>query len=191
MYKEFLINSFENLSNCFLQLKKCAPEIEQVAKECIFAIKNGNKIMFCGNGGSAADAQHLCAELVGRYKLNRRAYQAISLNSDTSVLTAIANDFGYAAVFERQIEGIGVAGDVLVVISTSGESENLLMAVNKAKKMGIKTVAMLGAKKCVLTDLVDYVIAVPSVVTNNIQEMQIAVGHLICEIIEKELNNSF
>ena len=161
-----------------------------VANECIASLRNGNKIIFCGNGGSAADSQHLAAELVGRYKLNRPAYNSIALTTDTSILTAVGNDFGYDTIFERQVEGVGGAGDVLFGISTSGNSKNIVLAFEKAKSMGIKTVALTGEKQSKMSEIADYTINVPSSVTNNIQEMHIAVGHSICEIVEKEMSKT-
>ena len=141
--------------------------------------------MFCGNGGSAADSQHLAAELVGRYKINRSAIPAMSLTVDTSALTAIANDFGYEQVFVRQVEGLGKAGDCLVGISTSGNSQNIVNAFLKAKEMGIKTIAFTGEGGGKMRELADICLNVPSSATNNIQEMHIACGHILCDIVEK------
>lgn len=188
MYNNFLNENFNNISENFKQLKNLSPIISKVSSECIKSLRNGNKIIFCGNGGSAADSQHLAAELVGRYKLNRPAYNSIALTTDTSILTAVGNDFGYETVFERQVEGLGKSGDVLFGISTSGNSKNIVLAFEKAKKMGIKTVAMTGEKQSKMSEIADYTINVPSVITNNIQEMHIAVGHSICEIVEKEMS---
>ena len=178
------------ISANFVSLKDASGMIENVAKICIEALSNGNKIILCGNGGSAADAQHIAAELVGRYKINRKAFNAIALTTDTSILTAIANDFGYDTIFERQVEGLGKSGDVLIGISTSGNSQNIILAIEKAKKLGIKTIALTGANDSKIKNLADYTINVPSTITNNIQEMHIAVGHILCEIIEKELSNT-
>ena len=149
------------------------------------SLAQGNKIMFCGNGGSAADSQHLAAELVGRYKINRSAIPAMSLTVDTSALTAIANDFGYEQVFVRQVEGLGKAGDCLVGISTSGNSQNIVNAFLKAKEMGIKTIAFTGEGGGKMRELADICLNVPSSATNNIQEMHIACGHILCDIVEK------
>lgn len=187
MYKQFLNENFGNISNNFLKLQNLSSVILSVSEECIKVLRNSNKIIFCGNGGSAADSQHLAAEIVGRYKLNRPAYNSIALTTDTSILTAVGNDFGYDAVFERQIEGVGKKGDILFGISTSGNSKNIVLAFEKAKSMGIKTVAMTGEKQSKMSKIADYTINVPSSITNNIQEMHIAVGHSICEIVEKEM----
>ena len=183
----YIEKKFDDISQNFINLKKLSPVINETAQICIEALKSGNKIMFCGNGGSAADSQHLAAELVGRYKLNRKAYNSIALTTDTSILTAVGNDFGYDTIFERQVEGLGNSGDILIGLSTSGNSKNVVLAFELAKKMGIKTVAFTGSNMSKMQELADYTINVPSNVTNNIQEMHIAVGHLICEIIEKEL----
>lgn len=188
MYKEFLTNNFNKISENFIKLQSLNPIILEVSKVCVNALRNGNKIMFCGNGGSAADAQHLAAEFLGKYKLERPAFNAIALTTNTSILTAISNDYGYNNIFSRQIEGIGKKDDILFAISTSGNSENIILAVKKAKEMGIKTIAMTGEKANKLVDLSDFIINVPSDITNNIQEMHIAVGHSICEIVEKELS---
>ena len=143
--------------------------------------------MFCGNGGSAADSQHLAAELVGRYKMNRPALNSIALTTDTSILTAIGNDFGYDTIFERQVEGLGQKGDVLIGLSTSGNSKNVLLAMDKAKSMGITTVAFTGESGGKMKQQADIAINVPSNTTNNIQEMHISVGHILCGYIEKAL----
>jgi phosphoheptose isomerase len=186
--KEFIESEFRNISCNFINLQALSPQIEKVSDICIEALKNGHKIMFCGNGGSAADSQHLAAELVGRYKINRPAMNALALTVDTSILTAVGNDYGYDTIFERQVEGIGKSGDVLIGLSTSGNSKNVLAAFELAKKMGILTVAMTGHSGGKMKELADYAINVPSDVTNNIQEMHIAVGHLLCGVIENELN---
>lgn len=178
---------FDTISNNFKKLKELTPTIEEVCKICIESMKNGGKVMFCGNGGSAADSQHLAAELVGRYKMNRPALNSIALTTDTSILTAVGNDFGYDTIFERQVEGLGKKGDILIGLSTSGNSKNVLLAMEKAKQMGIKTVAMTGEKGGKMKDFADFSINVPSDTTNHIQEMHIAVGHIVCGFIEKAL----
>ena len=139
--------------------------------------------MFCGNGGSAAESQHLAAELVGRYKIDRPAMNSISLTVDTSILTAVGNDYGYADVFCRQVEGLGRSGDVLFGLSTSGNSENVVRAFDKAKKMGITTIAMTGAVPGKM-EMADITITVPAKTSNHIQEMHMAIGHWICDEVE-------
>ena len=168
----------------FQALKKLSPRIEEIAKVWIKALEDGNKILFCGNGGSASDAQHLAAELIGRYKLNRTALAGICLNTDTSALTAIANDYGFEHVFSRQVEGIGKKGDVFVGISTSGNSQNVIKAFESAKKIGITCIAFTGDDGGKMKSMADLSLNVPANITNSIQEMHIACGHIMCEYVE-------
>jgi len=151
------------------------------------ALKCGNKILICGNGGSAADSQHFAAEIVGRYKLERKGYPAIALSTDTSILTAIGNDYGFEKIFERQIEALGNNGDILIGISTSGNSENVINAVNLAKNMGIYTIGLLGKDGGKLNNLVDLSLVVPSNNTPRVQECHLTIYHVICEEVEKKL----
>ena len=160
--------------------------IERAATVVVTAIKNGNKVIFCGNGGSAADSQHLAAELIGKFYFNRRSLPAVSLTVNTSMITAIGNDFGFNKVFARQLEGIGKAGDVLIGLSTSGNSENVVEAFRLAKEIGISTIAFTGESGGILRNLADILINVPSNDTPRIQEAHIMVGHIICELVEKE-----
>ena len=160
--------------------------IEEVSQAVITSLKNGNKILFCGNGGSAADAQHLAAEFSGRFYLNRKALPAEALHVNTSYLTAVANDYGYDVVYARLVEGIGVKGDVLIGLSTSGNSVNIMKAFEAAKENGILTVAFTGESGGDIKAVSDYLINVPSSVTPRIQEAHILVGHIICEIAEAE-----
>lgn len=183
----FISEQFLLIAQNFSALAQQADKVSEIAQLCTEAIKRGHKIMFCGNGGSAADSQHLAAELVGRYKLERPALNAIALTVDTSILTAVGNDYGYDQVFARQVEGIGRQGDVLIGLSTSGNSKNVILAMQQSHSMGITTVALTGASGSQMSQLAQYALAVPSSETNHIQEMHIAVGHLICELIEKAL----
>lgn len=160
------------------------PVIAQAAQLLIAAVEAGHKVLFFGNGGSAADSQHLAAELVGKLLVPRRALPAIALTTDTSNLTAIGNDFGFEAIFERQIEALGEAGDVAVGISTSGKSPNVLTAVKTARSMGIKTIALTGRGGGQLAGLVDVAITVPSDNTQRIQESHITIGQIFCELME-------
>ncbi|MDL1863024.1 D-sedoheptulose 7-phosphate isomerase [Betaproteobacteria bacterium PRO7] len=169
------------------RLPTLRPQVEQSARRCATAIRSGAKILFCGNGGSAADAQHLAAELVGRLVRDRRALPGLALSTDSSALTCIGNDFGFDEVFARQVEGLGRAGDVLIAISTSGNSPNVVRAVEVAKPMGIYTVGFLGRDGGKLAPLVDLPIVVPSDETARIQEAHIFLGHVMCALIEKEL----
>ena len=176
--------SIDTIIGNFQALKKLSPLVEAISHEWIRALKSGNKILFCGNGGSASDAQHLAAELVGRYKLNRDALAGISLNTDTSAITAIANDYGFECIFSRQVEGIGKEGDILVGISTSGNSKNIIKAFESAKNKGIMCIAFTGETGGEMKNIADICLNVPATVTNNIQEMHIACGHIMCEYVE-------
>ena len=168
----------------FKELKKQSGTIEKIAELWIEAIEGGNKVIFCGNGGSATDSQHLAAELMGKYKLDRNPLPALSLTCNVSSLTAIGNDYGHEYIFSRPIKGIGNKGDVLVGISTSGNSQNVIEALKTAKENGIKTIAFTGSTGGKMIKEADISLCVPSDITNNIQEMHIAVGHMICEIVE-------
>ncbi len=161
-----------------------AAEIEAVASPIIAALKAGNKVLICGNGGSAADAQHFAAELSGRYVRERKALPGIALTADTSVLTAISNDYGFGRVFARQVEALGRKGDVLVLISTSGESENLLEAANAAKALGMATVGLLGKGGGRLKMPCDRSLVVASDSTPAVQEMHILIIHCICGMVD-------
>ena len=147
-------------------------------------LQKGHKILFCGNGGSASDAQHLAAELVGRFQKNRKAIPGIALTTDTSILTAVANDFGYETIFARQVEALGAPGDLLVAISTSGNSANVVAAARVAKAKGLRIVGMTGESANQLDELADKVLHVPSHTTARIQEMHILAGHIWCEMVE-------
>jgi D-sedoheptulose 7-phosphate isomerase len=150
-------------------------------------LRGGGKLLLFGNGGSAADAQHIAAELVVRYRAERRAIGAIALTTDTSTLTACANDLGFESIFERQIEAIGRAGDVAVGISTSGKSPNVLAGLRRARALGLSTIGLSGAEGGELPVLCDALICVPSPVTARIQEMHILIGHMWCKILERRL----
>ena len=160
------------------------PEIEASGRLIWQTLEAGNKVLLCGNGGSAADAQHIAAELVGRYELQRRAFPAIALTTDTSALTALSNDYGYEEVFARQVEALGVSGDLLIAISTSGKSPNVIKAANKARAIGCKTIALTGAAAEPLASECDLAVIVPSDRTSRVQEAHITIGHLWCEMID-------
>jgi D-sedoheptulose 7-phosphate isomerase len=151
------------------------------------ALKNGNTIFWCGNGGSAAESSHLAVELIGRFKNNRRSLPSLSLNADTSAITCIANDFGYDEIFARQLEGLGKKSDVLIVLSSSGKSENILRALRQAKKMGITSIALLGKGGGEAVALSDFAIVIESDETARIQEMHLLLGHTLCEFAEISL----
>lgn len=158
--------------------------IAQILIDCLK--KNGKLILF-GNGGSAADSQHIAAELVGRFKKDRNALAAISLTTNTSILTSLANDYGYEVVFAKQIEALGDKNDVAIGISTSGKAKNVNAGIKQAKKMGLKTIGLTGCDGGELAKLADVSLIVPSQVTARIQEAHITIGHAICELIEQEL----
>jgi D-sedoheptulose 7-phosphate isomerase len=158
---------------------------EQVAQHCITSFQAGGKVLFCGNGGSAADAQHLAAELSGRFFADRPPLFAEALHVNSSFLTAVANDYGYDAVFARMVEAAGRKGDVLIAISTSGNSPNILNTIDMAKKIGMVVVGMTGATGGKMKNDCDVLLNVPSTVTPRIQEAHILLGHIICEIVEK------
>ena len=160
--------------------------LEHAAQAMLDCIDAGNKIILAGNGGSAADAQHFAAEIVGRFMLERKALPALSLCVDPSVMTSIGNDYGYDAVFKRQLSGLGNAGDVFVAISTSGNSRNLIQAVETAGNMNIKTIGLLGNSCGILKELCDYALVVPSDETPRIQEIHTFSVHVLCEYIEKK-----
>ena len=164
------------------------PQIEELAKKIIVCFKNGGKVILMGNGGSAGDAQHIAAEFVGRYKKERKSYPALALNTNTSSLTAIGNDYGYAVSFSRQVEGFANNGDVVIGISTSGNSENVYKALEVAKQKGCYTAAFLGKEGGTIKNIADLAIIVRSNNTPRIQECHIFIGHTLCELVDKELN---
>jgi len=159
-------------------------EIEATGQLICRTLAAGNKILICGNGGSAADAQHIAAELVGRYEQHRRAWPAIALTTDTSALTAVSNDYGYAEVFARQVEALAVANDLLIAISTSGESANVIHAAIRAREVGCKVIGLTGANGGKLAESCDLTLSVPSDRTARVQELHITIGHLWCEMVE-------
>ena len=162
-------------------------QISEAATKIAQSLSNSGTLFWCGNGGSAADSQHLAAELVGRFKKDRKALRSISLTTDTSVLTCVANDYSYEDIFSRQLEALAMSDDVLVVISTSGNSENVLRALRAAKDLRVKTVALLGKDGGQAKALADLAIVIPSNSTARIQEAHILIGHILCDLIEQEL----
>lgn len=161
--------------------------IEAVAASCVRALKQGNKLLFMGNGGSAADSQHLAGEMVSRFAFDRPGLPAFALTTDTSVLTAIGNDYGYDLLFARQVEAVGRAGDILFGFSTSGKSPNILKALDRARALGLTTVGMTGNRGEAIVGMCDHVIEIPSPSTPKIQEGHIIAGHIICGLIEEAL----
>ena len=185
--KKKIKNYLQNVSNNFKLLESQSDYIKIATNIMIKALNSKNKIIYCGNGGSAADSQHLSAELMGRYKLDRKPLPAISLTVDTSAITAIGNDYGFEYIFSRQLEGIGNKGDILYATSTSGESKNVIKAIEKAKEIGIKVICVTGKDNNKMAEISNITIHAQSNETNHIQEMHIAIGQLICGIIEEEL----
>lgn len=169
-------------------LLACSEQIEQAAIAMAQCLGNGGRVLLCGNGGSAADCQHIAAEFTSvlRQEFPRKALAAIALTTDTSFLTANANDFGFEGIFARQVEALGREGDVLIGISTSGSSRNVLLAVETARRLGVRTIALAGSRGT-LAGAVDVAISVPSTTTSHIQETHIAIGHILCELVENIL----
>lgn len=170
-----------------LKSEQILQKIEDVATLIIQAYKNGKKVLIAGNGGSAADAQHIAAELVSKFYNDRPALNAIALTTNTSILTAVGNDYSHEYIFARQIQAYGNENDIYIAISTSGNSKNIIKSIEEAKKQGLKIIGLTGANTCIMDEICDSVIKIPSDKTPIIQESHIMVGHIICGIVEKEL----
>jgi D-sedoheptulose 7-phosphate isomerase len=164
--------------------EEMAPQIAEVAARAIACLQAGGKIALCGNGGSASQAQHLAGELIGRFRRERPAYAALALNTDTAILTALGNDYGYAEVFRRQVEGLLVPGDMLIALSTSGQAENILRAVEEAQRRGVVTVGFTAEGGGKLAEIADLCLRVPHRQTSTAQEAHLAIGHVLCDLIE-------
>ena len=169
-------------------LKNNISQILQISEIVIDSIKKGGKLIVFGNGGSASDAQHITAELVGRFKKDRPALAALALTTNTSIITALANDFGYETVFSRQLEALAGKLDVALGISTSGKAKNVALGFKQARKMGLKTIALTGGDGGELVKLADVSLVVPSGITARIQEAHITIGHIVCELVEENLS---
>ena len=183
------INDSINVKKQIIEDKALLETILKVAKEIVLAFKKDKKVLFCGNGGSAADAQHLAAELSGKFYFDREPLFAEALHVNTSYLTAVANDYSYEEVYSRLVKAKGRKGDILIGISTSGNSKNVIKAIEVANNIGMITVGMTGETGGKMKDICKYLINVPSKDTPRIQEAHIMIGHIICEIVEKELFN--
>lgn len=183
--KQTVLHAIDEHAAILDDMRRMADQVVEVAKSLRTTILDGGTIYLCGNGGSAADAQHLAAELVGRFRRERRALRAIALTTDTSVLTCIGNDYSFADIFSRQVEGLVKAGDALLAISTSGNSDNVIRAVEKAKDIGATTVGLLGRDGGHLATLCDMSLVVSALDTARIQEMHILIGHVLCDLIEE------
>ena len=184
--KDQIKKSYETKQNIYSN-EELLNKLEEVAHKCISLYRGVNKTILAGNGGSAADAQHIAAEMVGRYGFDRPSLPSLALTTDTSALTAIGNDYGYDQIFSRQLEGMGQDGDLFIGISTSGNSENIIRAFESAKKKNIFTVALVGRDGGKMAEIADISLIVPSDSTPRIQESHILIGHILCDIIEKEI----
>ena len=187
--KEFLKHYLDESSQCVSNMVSDPTLLSLlfvIANECLNRLQTGNKLLFAGNGGSAAECQHMAGEYVSRFLIERNGLPAIALTTDTSILTAIGNDYGYEMVFSRQIEAVGRKGDLLFVYSTSGKSKNILKAVETAKKMGISVVGMTGLNRGKLDTMCDFIFKTPSKRTPQIQEGHLIAGHAICALVEKQ-----
>lgn len=188
--KELIIGSIAKTKNVLTKLMEdevALGEIEKIASCCIDAIRTGRKILLAGNGGSAADAQHIAGEFVSRFAYDRPGLPAFSLVTDSSVMTAIGNDYGYEQLFSRQIQSVGNKGDVFIAISTSGRSPNILAALREARLKGLVTVGFTGEKGGGMLELCDFCLRIPSTDTPKIQEGHIVVGHIVCGIVEQKM----
>lgn len=186
-YSDMVKERFDETSQNFVELTSQVEDIAKVALLIAERMAKGGIVMFCGNGGSAADAQHLAAELQGRFIFDRRPLAAVALTTNTSTLTALGNDYGFDQVFDRQVIGLGKPDDVLIGLSTSGNSSNVIRAFKAARDMGILTIGLTGRQGGKVPEISDICLKVPSDHTARIQEMHIAIGHALCEILEKEL----
>ena len=185
---KLIIEAFAGHSKLIELVKSdLSDEIEEVGLMLAQSLVAGGTVFWCGNGGSAADSQHLAAELVGRFKNDRQPLRSLALTTDTSVLTCISNDYSYESIFARQLEALGRPGDVLIGITTSGNSANVKQAFKSAKKIEVKTVSLLGKDGGDCKSLADHSLLIPSYDTARIQEMHILIGHILCELIEKEM----
>jgi|TARA_A100001388_G_C28774878_1_gene506673 D-sedoheptulose 7-phosphate isomerase len=188
--KDYIKNEIEGCKSIMekmLNNQNLLKSIEEASQACTYALQNGNKILLAGNGGSAADAQHIAGELVSRFMFDRPGLPAIALTTDTSILTAIGNDYGYENLFSRQVQAHGKRGDVLICYSTSGKSPNIISAIKKAKSMDMITVGLCGNRGGFMVENCEHILEVPSDSTPKIQEGHLVIGHIICGIIEKEI----
>ncbi|MFH1459586.1 MAG: D-sedoheptulose 7-phosphate isomerase [Candidatus Omnitrophota bacterium] len=187
--KNIISDIFKNtMKTIELTHVNCVEEIEKIAANIINVYKNKGKVLIFGNGGSAADSQHFAAELVGRFQKERRSYPAIALTTNTSTITALANDYSYAYIFARQIEALGTDKDLAIGISTSGQAKNVINGLKKAKDLGMQTIALTGQKGKNLKNLVDICLCVPDGDTPRIQEAHITIIHIICKLVEDNLS---
>ena len=184
--KEYINSSLETKQK-ILDDNEILQKVEKISKLIVNALQNDNKILFVGNGGSASDCDHLATEFVSKFYKDRHAFNAISLTSNNALITALSNDFGYDNAFSRQIEAIGKKGDVLIALSTSGNSKNIIQSINVANEMELTTIGLTGQKECKMDNICNILVKIPSQETPIIQECQMTLGHLICKIVEDEL----
>ena len=187
--EEILKHHWDDSSRCISKMASdpsIISRLSEIANECIKRLKSGNKLLFAGNGGSAADCQHMAGEYVSRFLFDRKGLPAIALTTDSSILTSIGNDYGYEMLFSRQIEALGKSGDLLFAYSTSGNSKNIIKAVETATEMGICVVGMTGMNESQLDSMCDFLVKTPSTQTPQIQEGHLIAGHSICTIVEKQ-----
>lgn len=187
---QLITNSLKSHLSTMAQLENMIPSMEQAAARMANAIQQGGKILWMGNGGSAADSQHLAAELIGRFKLERKAIASVALTTDSSILTCLSNDYDYSIVFARQIEALCKKEDVVIGISTSGNSKNVIKGLEAAKKIGAFTLAFAGQGPHLLAETADLCLSVPSKITARIQEAHIFIGHTLCEWVELSVAQS-
>lgn len=188
--REYIVDQITQAQNILEQMVSndaLLEMIEKVANTCVECLRNGGKILLAGNGGSAADAQHIAGEFVSRFAFDRPGLPAIALTVDTSILTAIGNDYGYEKLFSRQIQALGRPGDVFIAYSTSGKSPNILAALKEARGQKITTVGLTGNAKGQMSDLCDYLLKTPSLDTPKIQEGHLVIGHILCGLVEKRI----
>lgn len=183
---ENLKNAIAEHQTMFAKIGDLVPQISQVAEELKACIKRGGKILIMGNGGSAADSQHIAAEIVGRFKKERRGLAAIALTTDTSIITSVGNDYGYDYIFARQIEALCRPEDVVIGITTSGNSKNVVAAIEEANQLGATTIGLTGGSGGKMNELCKYNLVMPSSVTARVQEAHIFVGHSLCDLLESE-----
>jgi len=186
-YADLVARRLDDAARLHAECRSAAAPAAAAAEAMLTSIRGGGKVLVCGNGGSASDAQHFAAELVGRFQINRPAMASLALTTDTSILTAIANDFSYDEVFSRQVDALGASGDVLLGISTSGASRSVLAAFERAKARGIVTVALTGRDGGALGAAADIHVNVPAASTARVQEVHRTLMHAICELVEREL----
>lgn len=187
---EYFLNQLDQTEKLILAMKadqKILKTMADVSSACVESLKAGGKVLLAGNGGSAADAQHIAGELVSRFAFDRPGLAAVALTTDTSIMTAIGNDYGYEKLFERQIQALGKAGDIFIAYSTSGNSPNIVAALKEAKKLGLICVGLTGNRNGAMNSLCNYVFAVPSADTPKIQEGHLILGHTLCGIIEEKI----